>query len=137
MKNRLYLDTNVMLDLLGERKPFYDAIARIVSFADIGKFKLLVSTLSYSTVYYLLTKFESHMVVIEKLRKFKILTESADLSDEIIDKGLVSDFSDFEDALQYYCALDAGCDIILTRNLKDFKHSSIPVLTPDQFIKTI
>ena len=137
MKDRLFLDTNVMLDLLGEREPFYDSIARIATLADKGKVKLTVSALSYSTVFYLLSKFESSEIVKEKLRKFKIISETSDLTDKIIEKGLSSNFSDFEDALQYHCALKADSNILITRNGKDFKESEIPVMTAEEYLKSL
>ena len=137
MNNRLFLDTNVMLDLLGEREPFYDSIAKIATLADKGEVKLTVSTLSYSTVFYLLSKFEDSKIVKEKLRKFKIISETSDLTDKIIEKGLSSNFSDFEDALQYHCALKADCNILITRNVKDFKESEMPVMTADEYLKSL
>ena len=137
MKDKLFLDTNVMLDLLGEREPFYDSIAKIATIADKGKVKLIVSALSYSTVYYLLSKFEKNEIVKEKLRKFKVISETSDLTDQIIDKGLTSKFPDFEDALQYHCALKLDCNILITRNEKDFKKSDIPVMTPDEYLKSL
>lgn len=137
MKNKLFLDTNVMLDLLGEREPFYESSAKIATIADKGKIKLIVSALSYSTVFYLLSKFEDNEVVKEKLRKFKVITGTSDLTDKIIDKGLASKFSDFEDALQYQCAINMDCNILITRNGKDFKESHIPVMTPDEYLKSL
>lgn len=137
MKTRLFLDTNVMLDLLGERKPFYDSIAKIATLADKGKVRLIVSTLTYSTVYYLLSKFESSGIVREKLRKFKIISETSDLTGRIVEKGLLSSFSDFEDALQYHCAIKADCNILITRNGKDFKGSEIPVMTATEYLKSL
>lgn len=137
MKKRLFLDTNVILDLLGEREPFYDAAAKIATIADKGKIKLIVSALSYATVYYLLSGFEEKEAVKEKIRKFKVIAETSDLTDKIIDKGLSSKFSDFEDALQYYCAIKTDCDILITRNEKDFKESEIPVLTPDEYLNSL
>ena len=137
MKNKLFLDTNVMLDLLGEREPFYESSAKIATIAGKGKIKLIVSALSYSTVFYLLSKFEDNEVVKEKLRKFKVITGTSDLTDKIIDKGLASKFSDFEDALQYQCAINMDCNILITRNGKDFKESHIPVMTPDEYLKSL
>jgi predicted nucleic acid-binding protein len=134
MITKLFIDTNVMMDLLGERVPHYDAIAKIATLADKGKVKMVVSAFSYPTVYYLLTKFESSEKVIEKMRKFKIISEISDLDEKVIEKGLASNFSDFEDALQYHCALKADCNIILTRNAKDFKESAIPVMTGEEFL---
>ena len=137
MKNRLFLDTNVMFDLLGEREPFYDSIAKVATLADKGEVILTVSTLSYSTLFYLLSKFEKSEVVKEKLRKFKIISRTSDLTDNIIEKGLSSNFSDFEDALQYHCALKADCNILITRNGKDFKESEIPVMTATEYLKSL
>lgn len=137
MKDKLFIDTNVMLDLLGEREPFYNSAAAIATFADKGKIEMTVSALSYSTVFYLLSKFENSEVVKEKLRKFKVISETSDLTDIIIDKGLSSKFSDFEDALQYHCALKMDCNMLITRNVKDFKKSNIPVMTPDEYLKSL
>ena len=137
MKNRLFLDTNVVIDLLGEREPYYDTAAKIASLADKGKIQLIVSALTYSTVYYLLSRFEDKELVKEKIRKFKVIAETSDLTDKIIDKGLASKFSDFEDSLQYYCAVKMDCDILITRNGKDFKESDIPVLSPDEYLNSL
>ena len=137
MKDKLFLDTNIMLDLLGEREPFYDSAAKIATLADKGKVKLIVSALSYSTVFYLLSKFENSEIIKEKLRKFKIISHISDLTDKIIEKGLLSNFHDFEDALQYHCALKADCNILITRNGKDFKGSDIPIMTAEEYLKSL
>lgn len=137
MKDKLFLDTNVVIDLLGEREPFYDSAAKIATLADKGKILVYVSALTYSTIYYLLARFEDKEIVKEKIRKFKVIVETSDLTEKVIDKGLESKFSDFEDALQYYCALKMDCNIIISRNGKDFKESDIPVLTPDEYLNSI
>jgi len=134
---RLFLDTNVMLDFLGEREPFYISSAKIATLADKRKLKINVSALSFATVSYFLTKYEGLKKTKDKLRKFKVITEICELDELIIEKGLNSDFSDFEDSLQYYSALRAECDIIITRNGKDFKKSQIPVMTPDEFLHSM
>lgn len=137
MRDKLFLDTNIVIDLLGEREPFYESAAKIATLADKGKIQIYVSALTYSTIYYLLARFEEREIVKEKIRKFKVIVETSDLTERVIDKGLASKFSDFEDALQYYCALKMDCNIIITRNGKDFKESDIPVLTPDEYLKSI
>lgn len=137
MKDRLFLDTNVVIDLLGEREPFYDAIAKIATLADRGEVTLVVSALSYSTVFYLLSKFEDREVAKEKLRKFTMISDVSVLTEKIIAQGLSSDFSDFEDALQYFCALQANCRILITRNAKDFRASALLVLTPEEYLRSI
>lgn len=137
MKTRLFLDTNIMLDFLGERLPFYDSIAKIATLADKRQITLVVSALSYSTVSYFLSKYENKEIAKEKLRKFKIISEICDLNEQIIEKGLNSDFSDFEDSLQYYSAESSDCNILITRNGKDFKTSSISVMTAEEYLKSI
>ncbi len=137
MKDRLFLDTNVVLDLLGEREPFYNSAAKITTLADKGEIDLVVSASTYSTVYYLLSRFEDKELVKEKIRKFKVIAETSDLTDKIVDKGLSSKFSDFEDSLQYYCAIKMDCKLLITRNGKDFNESEIPVLTPDEYLNSL
>lgn len=137
MKTKLFIDTNVMLDLLGEREPFYNSIAKIATLADNRKITMIVSALSYATVSYFLTKFENTEKAKDKLRKFKVISEICDLDELIIEKGLNSNFSDFEDSLQYFSALKSDCKILITRNEKDFKKSQIPVMTANEYLKSI
>ena len=137
MKEKLFLDTNVVIDLLGEREPFYESAAKIASLADIGRIQIYVSALTYPTTYYLLTRFEDKEMVKKKIRKFKVIAETSDLTDKIIDKALSSKFKDFEDSLQYYCALEMRCNMIITRNVKDFKESEILILTPNEYLKSL
>jgi len=137
MKTKLFIDTNIMLDLLGERIPFYNSIAKIATLADKSQLTLVASALSYATVSYFLTKFENTEKAKEKLRKFKIISEICDLDEVIIEKGLNSNFSDFEDSLQYFSALKSNCSILITRNGKDFKESQIPVMTADEYLMSI
>ncbi len=118
---RIFWDTNVMLDLLGERAPFYIPAAKIATLADKKEVKIIVSPLSFATISFILTKYEGLEKTKNKLRKFKVLAEIGELDEQIIEKGLNSDFPDFEDSLQYFSALQTDCDIIITRNGKDFK----------------
>jgi len=136
MNKRVFIDTNIILDLLGERDPFYEASAKLASLADKGIILLVVSPISFATVNYFLSKFESPKIAKEKLRKFKVLCEVSTIDEEIIEKGLSSNFKDFEDSLQYFSALDSECEIIITRNAKDFQKSSLPVMTAAQFLNS-
>jgi hypothetical protein len=71
------------------------------------------------------------------LRTFKVLVNVLPLDDKITDLALNSEFRDFEDAIQYYTAIENDQDIIITRNPQDFKESKIPVMTAGEFIKSI
>lgn len=137
MKKKIFIDTNVMLDFLGERQPFYENAAKLATLADKGKLKIVVSPISFATVNYFLAKFETSKIAKEKLRKFKIISDICKLDEHTIEKGLNSSFKDIEDALQYFCAIDADCDIIITRNGKDFKESLIPVMTAGEYLSSI
>ena len=137
MSRRIFIDTNIMLDLLGERKPFYEPIAKIATLAEKGKLTLVVSPISYATVNYFLTKFGTIETARDKLRKFKIISEICSLNEQTIEKGLNSSIKDFEDALQYISATDSECEIIITRNGKDFKQSLLPIMTADEFLKSL
>ena len=134
MKPKLFFDTNIMLDLLGERVPYYESVAKIASLADNGQVTIIVSALSYATVSYFLIKFENREKSQEKLRKFKVISEICALDESIIEKGLNSNFADFEDALQYFSALYSGCNLLITRNGKDFKESYLPVMTAEEYL---
>ena len=137
MIKRIFLDTNVILDLLGERIPFYDAIAKIGTLAEKGRIVLVVSPISFATVNYFISKFKNSKVAREKLRKFKIICEISKLDEQTIEKALNSSFKDFEDALQYFSATESNCKLILTRNGKEFKKSLLPFMTPDEFLKNL
>ena len=134
MKARLFLDTNVMLDLLGERIPFYDSVAQVATLADRQEIELVVSALSFATVNYFLTIYEGAEKALDKLRKFKVICEICDLDEFTIEKGLNSGFSGFEGSLQYYGALKSNCNFLITRNAKDFKKAHIPVMTTEEFL---
>ena len=92
-----------------------------------------------------MSKFETDQVVKEKLRKFKVIAETSDLTDKIIDKGLSSKFRDFEDALQYHCAIKKDCNILITSGKKEtlelLKHNSnfaaYFCMTPDEYLKSL
>ena len=134
---KVFLDTNIILDLLAERYPFYEPIAKIVSLADRKELTLLTSPISFTTAEYVLSKFETKESALLKLQKFSILCKVAEANQETIDKSLFSLFSDFEDAVQYFCALQSNCNLILTRNKMDFKNSAIPIFTAPEFLASI
>lgn len=137
MKSRLFIDTNIILDFLGERHPFYEPIAQLATLADKGQVILVFSPISFATVNYLLSKWESSEIAKEKLRKFKIISHICSLDGQTIEKGLNSAFTDFEDSLQYFSAVDSNCEILITRNGKDFKESLIPVMSADEYLKSL
>jgi len=71
------------------------------------------------------------------LRKLKVLVNVLPLDDKITDLALNSDFRDFEDAIQYYTAIENDQDLIITRNQPDFKESKLPIMTAKEYIKSM
>lgn len=132
----LFLDTNIVIDLLAKREPFYRSAAQLFSLADKGKFQLCVSALTFANTHYILLKEKKPEEAKLILRKLKLLVKVVSLDDKIIGLSLNdNDFKDYEDALQYYSALENEDKVIITRNLKDFQRSKIPVLTAEQFLQ--
>jgi len=134
MKKRVFVDTDIIYDLLAKRDPFYLAAAQLFTLADEGKVQIYISALSLANLHYLISKQRTEEEAKEILRKFKVLVQVAPLNDKIIDLALNSEFSDFEDAIQYYSALQNEIEVLLTRNLKDYKKAHITVLTAQDFI---
>lgn len=134
---KLFIDANVVLDLILKRQPFFDNIAEILTVAENKNYTLCLSSVTFVNVNYIASKFADKKNVLESLKKLRILFDVLSVSETDIDKALYSNFNDFEDAVQHYCALKNNCDYIITRDSKDFKNSEIPVMTPTEFLASI
>ncbi len=134
---KIFLDTNILIDFLGERDGFYKWSARILTLADKKKIIIYTSPTSIANCYYILSRNENSKIVLEKIRKFKLLCGMSIMNDDIIEKAINSDFKDFEESMQYFSALETNCNIIITRNEKDFKNALIPVMNPESYLKSL
>jgi predicted nucleic acid-binding protein len=134
----IFLDTNVIIDFLANRQPFSIAAAEIFDASLSGQVKIFISSVSYNNIYYILRQTISHTETIKLLEAVSEMSETADVTKSIIKSSLKSDFKDFEDAIQYNCALSIGnVDFIVTRDSKDFKKSALPVMNPQEAISII
>lgn len=133
--NHLFVDTNVIIDFLSDRKPFSEHASFIFDLAEKKKLTLHVSAISINNIYYVTKQLMSHYQSIALLKELMNLVNIIDLTESILDKSLKSGFNDFEDSIQYYSALtNKKIQAIVTRNVKDFKKSSIPIFTPYETI---
>ena len=132
---KVFVDTDIILDLLSNREPFYIHSANLFSAADKNEIKLYVSSLSFANLNYILSKQYSVDQARKKLQKFKTLVTVLSVTDKVIELALSSDFKDFEDGIQYFTAIENNIKTLLTRNLKDYKSAQISVLTAEQFLK--
>ena len=131
----VFVDTNIVIDLLQKRENFYKEAQELFTKADRKKLKLYISALTFANTYYILSKYYSSSEAKKILSKFKVLVEVLPTTDKIIDLALASDFNDFEDAIQFYTALESNLHVIITRNKKDFKNNLIPVFSFFFFLK--
>lgn len=130
-------DINFILDIFLKREPFYRSASRVFKKIEDGKLRGYLCSLSFPTLFYLLTKELNREKAIKTLEKIRIVFRVAPVDEKVIDMSLVSDFKDFEDAVQYYSALQYKADCIITRNKPDYLDDKIPVLTPDEFLAVI
>ncbi len=129
----LFLDTNVLIDFLANRKPFALDAAALFDYSLKKKVTLYVATVSYNNIYYILRQSCSHAETIKILSELHEWTEAIDVTKDIIQKAIHAEFKDFEDAIQYFSAKSVQkIDCIVTRDTKDFKKSTIPVMTPKE-----
>jgi len=133
--DKILVDTNIIVDLLSKCEEFYISASRLFTLSDNNKLNLSISSLTFANTYYILSRELKPDKVKEILRKFKLLVHVLPLNEKIIDLSLNSDFKDFEDAIQYFTAVENNLEIIITRNLKDFKLSTLPVMTAETYLK--
>lgn len=130
----LFIDTNVLYDVLGKREPFYDSSNMVWSLCEKGKVKGLISVISFNNIYYVTRRFTNRLDAKKKISIVRDVFTMVALDEQVINQAIDSDFADFEDAIQYFSAVRSDVDCIVTRNKKDFKLSDVPVLSPDEFL---
>ena len=134
----IFLDTNVIIDFLADRRPFSIHAAEIFNASLAGNVKIFISSVSFNNIYYILRQSLSHIETIRLLDEIYEMAEIVDVTKTIIKKSLKSEFKDFEDAIQYNCALTVNkIDFIVTRDSKDFKKSTLPVMNPQEAVGII
>jgi predicted nucleic acid-binding protein len=134
----IFLDTNVIIDFLADRRPFSLTAAEIFNASLSGNVKIYISAVSYNNIYYILRQSLSHNETLKLLVALAEMTEIVDVTKTVINKSLKSEFKDFEDAIQYNSALSISkLDFIVTRDSKDFKKSTLPVMNPQEAVGII
>lgn len=129
------IDTNVILDMLEKREPFYESSNNVLSLCASKKIKGCIALHSISNIFYILRKnysAENRRHLLLGILKF---LQVANASHENVRHALErNDFPDFEDCLQDECAVQNHADYIITRNTADFSNSNIPAITPSDFL---
>jgi len=131
---KVFIDSDVLIDIATEREPFFPASQAVFSLAESGVFLAYTSPNSITNIYYILTKLSSASKARVFIRKTLEIVRVADVDHDSVLQALESKFFDFEDGVQNYCALRNRCDYIITRNIRDYEFSEIRVLDPKEML---
>lgn len=132
---KLFIDTDIILDILAKRDPFYDSAAQLFTLIDEKKVETFTTPVVFSNLFYILSKLKSREFAHSSLRKLRLLLSVIEVDEKIIDLALNSEFKDFENAIQYYSAKFNDLEFIVTRNVKDFVSKDLTVLTAEEFLE--
>lgn len=135
MFRRVLIDTDVILDLLLGREPFFPAATRLFGAFQDGRMEGHISSLAFSNLFYILRKQVPGPEAISILRKLRLIARVLPVDEKVIDQALASTFTDFEDAIQYFAAAEQGLDAIVTRNRRDYKASKIAIVNAEECLE--
>ena len=133
---KVFVDNDVILDVLIDRLPFNAEANQVFNHAEMGRITLMTSPLCIANTHYVISKKIGNANSKSVLASVLKLITVVDMPANVVQNAFASKVTDFEDALQVKTAMHCGADLILTRNIRDFRHSPIPVLTPSQFLAT-
>lgn len=131
---KVFVDTNVLVDVLLGREPFCEDSGEILSMAEYGEITLYTTVMSLVNCLYICRKTIGYEKSIKSLKQMRRLVSISPLTNVEFDKAIAKKSNDLEDANQYYSAVAVGCDMIISRDKKGFTFASIPVYTPNEFL---
>jgi len=134
---RIFVDTNVLLDVLAHRKAFYEHAARIWTLAESGIIEALISAISFNNVYYVVRRVSDRKTAERALLLMRNVFVAVPLTVQILSQAIDAGFSDFEDAIQFHSAVHSGAGRIITRDVDHFPAANIPVLSPAAFLASL
>lgn len=133
---KVFVDTNIFIDILQEREPFTKASSLVYTLCENSIVEGYIAPITINNIYYICRKSNQTKLPKSFLLDISIYHNIADMNEETIKKANYLNISDYEDSLQYAMAIQNGCEYFVTRNIKDFKHvSQIRVLEPSEFVK--
>lgn len=131
---KLFLDSDVILDLLLDREPFSEDIAEIMEESESKSIRICISSITITNVNYIIGRIEGYKKAHIKTQKILQLVQVENVGESTVKKAIQSNFKDFEDAVQNFCATEADHNTIITRNVKDYKTSELSIMTPTEFL---
>jgi len=135
MKKKVFIDSDIILDLLAERESFYDDAAKIFTLAHEKKIELFTTVVVVANVFYILRKIKGNDGAKKQLRDLRLLVRILPINENNVDMALSSKFSDFEDGLQYFTVKENNIMTIITRNIEDYKVKDIVIQTSNEYLR--
>ncbi|MDR2758493.1 MAG: PIN domain-containing protein [Spirochaetaceae bacterium] len=135
MNKKIFVDSDIILDLLAKRPSFYDDAAKIFTWAYKKEIELYSTAVVLANVFYILRKVNGNDKSKEQLKDLRLLVKVLPIDENIVDMALSSKFNDFEDGIQYYTAKEQKLFGIITRNLKNYKIKDIVIQSSNEFVK--
>jgi predicted nucleic acid-binding protein len=132
----VFLDTNVLMDVLLDREPFVVDAQQVWLLVERGKVRGLVSAISFPNVYYVVRKLSGLRQARRATVMLRDVFTPVAFDEQILHQAIDAGFKDFEAAIQYFSALRADADCIVSRNPKHFRAADLLVLTPSEFLAT-
>ena len=137
MRNKLFIDSDVVIDFFTDRKPVASPASELFELNEQGEVQLHLSAVSINNIYYIVRKYLGHKKTLEVIGELVEITEIIGSTKKEITQALRNDFKDYEDSIQYSTAMTIkGIEAIITRNVKDYSRSGIAVFTPENYLKT-
>ena len=130
----LLIDSNVILDVLQMRNPHYETSYEIFRMCYHKKVTGYISNLTFANIVYIMRKQLNGKKITETLESLSELFSFVNLKKLDFENAAKLEWKDFEDSIQYVTAERLKTDYIITRNVKDFQLSEIPVITPEEFL---
>jgi predicted nucleic acid-binding protein len=130
----VFLDTNVLLDVLGRREPFYADSAAVWTLAETGRVDGFISAMSFPNLFYVLRRAAGARIARRAMSLLRDIFRPVALDGQVLNQALDAGLGDFEDAIQFFSALRAAADCLVTRNVRDFPRGELPIQTPAEFL---
>jgi predicted nucleic acid-binding protein len=134
---KVFVDTNVLLDVLARRQPFYPDAARIWSLAERGRIQALISVISFNNVYYVVRRASNRKSAETSLRLMRGIFTPVPLTVQVLNQAIDAGYEDFEDAIQFHSAIHGDADCLITRDADHFPATALPVLSPAAFLASL
>lgn len=128
---RVLIDTNVVLDFLQEREPFVENAARLFERIDAGEIEGFIAATTVTNIYYIVRKAAGRVVAQDAIEQILSDLNICAVDLELLEQALALNFEDFEDAVQYACAIVHRVDAIVTRDRFGFVNAEIPIVLPE------